>query len=93
MKLNISLKEAATVAVDPPGPLVASVVLSNFIVTAKRITDVRLKFQLRDAGYPSKSFISAGVRSSLALNAVLTGRGSYHVTLPPSEIEDYSHLH
>ena len=93
MKLNLSLKAVATVAADPPGPLTTRVSMSNFIVTEKRVTDVKLKFQLRDAGCPSKSFISAGAGSSPALDTVLTGRGSYHVTLPASEIEDYSHLH
>ena len=93
VKLNLSLKAVATVAPDPPGPLTTRVSESNFIVTEKRVTDVKLKFQLRDAGCPSKSFISAGAGSSPALDTVLTGRGSYHVTLPPSEIEDYSHLH
>ena len=93
VKLNLSLKEDTTVAPDPPGPVNARLSLSNFIVIEKRVTDVKLKFQPRDAGYPSKSFTFAGVGSSPALDAVLTGRGSYHVTLPRSEIEDYSHLH
>ena len=93
VKLNLSLKAVATVAPAPPGPLVTSVSVSNFIVTAKRVTDVKLKFQLRGSECPSKSFISAGFLSSPALDAVWTGRGSYHVTLPPSEIENYSHLH
>ena len=93
VKLNLSLWASTTFADDPPGPLNARVSVLNFIVTEKRVTDVKLKFQFRDAGYPSKRFISAGVKSSPALDAVLTGRGSYHVTLPPSEIEDYSHLH
>ena len=93
MKLNLSLKASYTCAADPPGPLNARLSVLNFIVTTKRFTDVKLKFQLRDAGYPSKSFISAGVGSSPALDTVLTGGGSYHVTLPPSEIEDHSNLH
>ena len=93
VKLNLSLKPGATVAPDPPGPLVASVWEANFTLTAKRVTDVEVKFQLRGAGCPSKSFTSTGVKSSPALDTVLTGRGSYHVTFPPSEIEDYSHLH
>ena len=84
MKLNLSLKASYTCAADPPGPLNARLSVLNLIFTAKRVTDVKLKFQLRDAGYPSKSFISAGVGSSPGLDAVLTGRGSYHVTLLPS---------
>ena len=67
--------------------------MPNFIDTNKRVTDVKLKFQFRVSGCPLKSVLLAGVRSSPALDAALTGRGSYHVTLPLSEIEDYSHLH
>ena len=93
MKLNLSLKASYTCAADTPGPLTARLSVLNLIFTAKRVTDVKLKFQLRDAGYPSKSFISAGIGSSPALDTVLTGKGSYHVTLPPSEIEDYLHSH
>ena len=93
VKLNLSSKAGATFAPDPPGPLNARLSALNFTFTAERVTDVKLKFQLRDAGYPSKSFTFAGVGSSPALDTVLTGRGSYHVTLPQSEIEDYSHLH
>ena len=93
MKLNLSLKASYTCAADPPGPLNARLSVLNLIVTEKRFTDVKLKFHLKDAGYSSKSFISAGVGSSPALDTGLTGGGSYHVTLPPSEIEDYSHLH
>ena len=92
MKLNLSLKASSTRAADPPGPLNARVSVSNLIYTEKRVTDVKLKFQLRDAGYPSKRFFFAGVGSSLAVDTVLTGGGSYHVTVPPSEIEGCSHL-
>ena len=92
MILNLSLKSSNTFTADTVGPAARLSVL-NFITTAKGLTDVRLKFQLRDPGYPSKSIVSAGVRSSPAVDVVLTGRGSYHVTLAPSEIEDYSYLH
>ena len=93
VKLNLSLWESSTIAANPPGPLFASLSPSNHIDAAKRVTDVKLKFQLRDAVFPSKSVFFAEVGSLPALTATLTGRGSCHVTLAPSEIEDYSHLH
>ena len=88
--LNLSLRLSGTFTADV-GPIARLSVL-NLILTAKTVTDVKLKFQLRDPGYPSRRFVSAGVRSSPAADAVLTGRGSYHVTLAPSEIEEYSYL-
>ena len=88
MILNLSLRLSGTFTADV-GPIARLSVL-NLILTAKIVTDVKLKFQLRDPGYPSRRFVSAGVRSSPAADAVLTGRGSYHVTLAPSEIEEYS---
>ena len=93
VKLNLSLEASTTFADDPPGPLNAMASVLNLILTTKRFTDVKLKFQLRDAGCPSNSSIFAGFGSTLELDAVITGGGSYHVTLPPSEIEDCSHLH
>ena len=89
--LNLSLKLSGTFIADTVGPA-ARLSELNFIITAKTLTDVKLKFQLRDPGYPSKSFVSAGVRSSPAADIFLTGRGSYHVTLAQSEIEEYSYL-
>ena len=92
MILNLSLRLSGTFTADTVGPI-ARLSSLNFIPTAKTVTDVKLKFQLRDPGYPSKSFVSAGVRSSPAADVVLTGGGSYHVTLELSEIEDYLYLH
>ena len=92
MILNLSLRLSGTITADTVGPI-ARLSWLNFMFTAKTVTDVKLKFQLKDPGFPSKSSVSAGVRSSPAVDVVLTGRGSYHVKLEPSEIEDYTYLH
>ena len=90
--LNLSFRLSGTTTADTVGPI-AMLSSLNWISTAKKVTDVKLKFQLRDPGYPSISFVFAGVRSLPAADVILTGGGSYHVTLEPSEIEDYSYLH
>ena len=92
MILNLSLRLSSTFTLDTLRPT-ARLSDLKFILTAKTATDVKLKFQLRDPGYPSKSFVCAGVKSSPAVDFVLTGRGSYHVTLSPSEIQDCSNFH
>ena len=87
--LNLSLKGSATCDC-PDGAMIARPASLNFIITTNRvISDVRLKFQLRVAEDPSRSLDWPGVSVSAVLDAVSTGRGSNHVTLPPSETEDY----
>ena len=72
---------------EPSFPMLTIPIVLNFMTKPRPKPTDTLKFQFSATEDPSLTSTMAGGNSSAVSDVVLTGEGSNHVTLPPSEGE------